>query len=83
LPTTKFNFPNIPSIDWEKFTDLRSARAISQTIGLFCQTGAGKQQTAASAALSASPFADRLLFKNIRFLKMSQPETPPFSASVI
>jgi len=79
----KFYFLDIPLVDWKDLANFRTAGAVSQTIRLFCQPGAGKQQVAAGPALPASPFTARSLFENIPFLKMGQPEASQLAAGVI
>ena len=49
---------------------------------MFCQHGAGKQQVAAGAALTAGALTDRNLSPDIPYSKMNQPKPSQFASGV-
>jgi hypothetical protein len=80
--TAKFDLFNIPLIYRENLAGLRPAGAVNKTARLFCQHGAGEQQVAAGAALTAGTLTHRNLSQNIASSKMNQPKPSQFAACV-
>jgi len=80
--SAKFDFIDIPLINWENLAGLRPTNAVYKTASSFCQHRTGDEKIAAGSALTASSISNKKLPGCIILPEMNQEETAEFAGNM-
>jgi hypothetical protein len=82
LTAAESYFVDVPLIDGENLTDLRSASAVNKTKALPCQHRAGEKEGAAYATLATFSPAEKKLSALVTLPEMNQVKPPEFASNL-